>query len=183
MIPQFELDGFLAPGRYRTDVAEVQQRFVATAQSTPANLRSDLWTDLERCVSFTKQAVGNVAALWLGGGFVTVKPDPSDIDVVFIIDQLAVLKAKNDPQSDAWMALLANNGLSAHGFRLDTFVIPWRVMPEVNRAPRADAYFAERGHWDDFWQRRRSGPKGSPKVRADAMPLSGYLEVIVDGYS
>lgn len=182
MIPQLDSDGFLPPGRYRTDLNEVKQRFVAGAKSEPPSLRDDLWTDLERCIKFTQQAAGEVAALWVGGSFLSAKPKPGDVDVVFIIDQALLIRAQADATSAQWLGLLANNQLSAHGFRLDTFLIPWRVMPEVQAGSRAEAYFRDRGHWDDFWQRRRSGPKGSPATRADAMPVSGYLEVIVDGY-
>lgn len=153
------------------------------ATSSPQSHRAELWAELVKAIAFTKQAVGSVAAVWVAGSFATTKADPGDIDTTFIIEQSAFNRALKNQAQAQWVGLLANNSLPPQDFRLDTFVVPWRVMPDIKRGmTRAEAYFAERGHWDDFWQRQRTGPKGSASVRSDAIPRRGYLEVIVDGY-
>nr|WP_183064587.1 hypothetical protein [Streptomyces sp. gCLA4] len=109
--------------------------------------------------------------------------DPGDIDVVFIVNGIEFDALP--PQEKAIVTLFAtgSRGASWHNLRVDAYMIPWKAYPEPDFTDREQVeYFMSRGHWDDFWLRARSGPKGAPIVPEDAVAKRGYLEVPYDAY-
>ncbi|GAB4986810.1 hypothetical protein MAHJHV61_29380 [Mycobacterium avium subsp. hominissuis] len=66
---------------------------------------------------------------------------------------------------------------------MDTSVVAWHCQPDTEIEDRyLPPYLERRGRVDDYLQRIRSGPMGSPPARQDALPRCGYVEVIVDDY-
>ncbi|TQR82647.1 hypothetical protein D8S82_31040 [Mycobacterium hodleri] len=126
-----------------------------------------------------------ICAVWLSGSFLTQKDEPDDVDCVYWAEDLEINNARANPVSAAVVDIFAQKDAlrTAVGLRVDTFVVPWNCCPDLAIATIATTtYFQNRGHWDDFWQRMRSGAKSAPAVRADALPRRGYLEVIFDGF-
>jgi len=66
------------------------------------------------------------------------------------------------------------------GLQVDAFLIQWH--PTGTQLGGDPSYVGQRGTWDDFWQRKVAKPDRNPPQRAHAMPVRGYLEVIIDGY-
>ena len=126
-----------------------------------------------------------IHAAWLGGSFTTGKPDPDDLDVVFVINAAALARI-TDAAARNLLGLIASNGLkAAKGYRVDTFILEWEPIAEPGdlRPVGDEEYYSWRGHWDDFWQRQRTGGKNDPATLEDAIPRRGYLEVRFSGYT
>jgi len=186
MIPMADVStGFLPLGRYSSSLVEVEAQFVADTKWTTSATRAAIW---EEFISATEQlrSVLPVCSVWISGSFLTQKLNPDDIDVLYwcenrhisaipstrVVDRLMLQKfARNELRSDL-------------GLRIDSRVGEWHARPEPAflNTPEDRAHIIARGFWDDFWQRARSGAKGAPAVRADAIPRRGYIEVMLDGH-
>lgn len=164
----------LPPGRIQATLADVRDIWGFNGH------RLELLDEFERFVTLVTKAV-KVEAYWISGTILSDKPDPSDVDVVFLIDEdtLAGL-------GTAASRLATPKGLhelaSRRQLRVDAYVLPWRLRTTPESTSEDDAYLRQRGYWDDFWMRLRSVPKGDTPVRLCALPRRGYVEVIVNGY-
>lgn len=175
MIPEFELNGNLPRGRFCATVKEVQDKLVQGSAFAASTRRDMVWADFLTVVDLIKRKRVRVPAALIGGGFVTSALDPEDVDAAILIDVsritsrdtlTAVLKIVHDPK--------------AQGLQVDAFLIQW--YPDGTEAGGNPSYCTERGKWDDFWQRDvAKADRGRPE-RRHAMPVRGYLEVILDGY-
>lgn len=108
------------------------------------------------------------------------------MDIVFVIDGDAASQLPQNSR-DRTMVSVFSQGPTFHaqrGLRLDTYVLAWRCIPDLGNdvAGLGPGYYGPRGRWDDFWQRNRTTPKGSPPVPADCPPRRGYLEVKLGDY-
>ena len=179
-LPPLTGAGQLPVGRFRCDIAEIEQRFVADPSLAASTTRSQIWTEWNTATAAIRSYV-EVCAVWLSGSFLSGKVDPGDLDCVYIIeDALFDAAASADPTGAAFLDRVVRNTL---GLQLDTFVLAWRPNPLAGpRDARDYDYLWRRGYWDDFWQRLRSGAKGAAPVRADALPRRGYAEVILDDF-
>ncbi|BBZ67796.1 hypothetical protein MINS_32250 [Mycolicibacterium insubricum] len=181
MIPALDAStGALPVGRYPAQLAEIQAEFVDGKGSA----REQVWNDWQKATALLQQHVA-ILATWVSGSFFTSKDAPDDIDCVYWVDYMALKIAQLNPASAHMVEVFSKKdqlrGLV--GLRVDTFVVAWNCCPDITQAmPDTRDYWAARGHWDDFWARMRSGPKGAPAVRTDALPRRGYLEVIFDGF-
>jgi hypothetical protein len=117
---------------------------------------------------------------WLSGSFLSPKAEPDDVDCVYVVPAPGIEALSGRDRRVfglfSWNRLRAETGL-----RVDAFVLPWPLIPGVDRKPQDSVYHQDRGYWDDLWQRRRSGPKDSPSPPEDALPRRGYVEVVLDG--
>lgn len=176
--------GLLPLGRYRCSLSEVRDRFVSHSDFARSTTRPKIWQDWLQAKDTLKSIVP-VHAAWLGGSFTTAKLDPGDLDVVFVVSGPSAT-ALRDPTARTALALFATNRLgSVRGWSLDTFVLEWEPIAEPGqlRPVGQEEYYSWRGHWDDFWQRHRSGGKNNAAVAADAIPRRGYLEVRFSDYT
>lgn len=146
--------------------------------------REKVWNDWQAATALLRQHVP-VSAAWVGGSFLTSKAEPDDIDCVYWVDSVALQNAHLNPASAQVIQVFAGQRMLRDlvGLEVDTFVVAWSCCPDIAQAaPHTGRYWSSRGYWDDFWSRMRSGPKGAPAVRDDALPRRGYLEVIFDGF-
>lgn len=165
--------GSLPLGRWAFGEQDVAVAFV-DRQGTAGG---DIWDEWRQLTGALRQAVGNVAAAWLSGSFVTDKPDPGDIDSLYVIDT-ASIAAVTDAQYQAFISVVAQSRVrSAFGLRVDSYILEWMPYPGPQPPVWADGYLRTRGYWDDFWGRARD-----PDDRLASIPRRGYLEVILDGY-
>lgn len=186
MIPAFE-DGAssLVVGRYPTTMEEVRERFVTDYRFAGSTTRASIWDEWEQATAVLREAVP-VAQVWLAGSFTTTKLDPNDIDCLYWLNTDLVSAAMSDDAAKNVIGLFAQpNALRQQfGLRIDSYVATWRSIPDPALGDHLDwKYYRDRGHWDDWWQRQRSGPKGAPPGRADSIQRRGYLEVTLDGFS
>lgn len=174
-VPALTTEGLLPLGRWHASLGEV-----ATAFATGDDPRPQIWTEFIVATAALRQIV-HVCAVWLGGSYFTSKPAPDDIDCAYLVDARSV--PATTAEAAAFDLFAGGRKLRQFsGLRVDSYVIPWSYRPGTEVEEPLRAPLMMRGYWDDFWQRHRSGTKGSTHP-ADALPRRGYLEVILDGYA
>jgi hypothetical protein len=181
VIPELDPSrGLLPPGRYRASRAQVYGRFVDGC----GEQRGRVWRDWESATSLLCRHV-HLNAAWLYGPFLSDQPQPDVVSCVYWAEDLELSKAQLDPASANILGAFAQRGMLRRilGLRVDTFLVAWHCQPDTQIADHYLAgYLQRRGRVDDYLQRMRSGPTGSPPAREDALPRCGYVEVIVDDY-
>ena len=185
MIPAFD-DGanLLVTGRYVATIEEVRERFVTDERFARSVSRAAIFSEWEEATAALREAVP-VAQVWLAGSFTTTKLDPGDIDCLYWLDADQV-EAVSDVAARNVIGLFAQpNALREEfGLRIDSYVAVWRSIPDPALGDHLDwKYYRDRGHWDDFWQRHRTGPKYAPPGRPESIQRRGYLEVTLDGFT
>lgn len=177
------LDGLaIPPGRFRVTTEDIVATWLDAPQLAQSTTRRPIWEHWMEAQARLREVVP-VAMAWLGGSFLSPKLDPGDLDCVWVIDETMLTVAGMDPDRARLIALFANNQLQNVGIPVDSFVLAWRRRPGTRpRDPLDHQYLQARGYWDDFWQRTRTGTKGSEPHRDDALPRRGYLEVVLDGF-
>ncbi|MCC9603755.1 hypothetical protein LOC67_24660 [Stieleria sp. JC731] len=100
MIPQLRADGYLPEGLHIASEGEVTFRFGSqTPQRKRLALRLRRWIDLSRCIAARR--------LFVGGSFVTAKPNPDDVDaVVWLPEDFANLVANGSVEALELEAML-----------------------------------------------------------------------------
>lgn len=182
MIPELTADGFLPLGRYRATEGEIEDRFVT---GIPTPRRAEVWSHWLQATSHLRALVP-VCAAWLGGSFLSQKPEPDDVDVLYVIGSRELLAARfGNPAAANVLAAFstARQVRAMSGLRVDTFIHSWtrNSSTDLPRLTHGESYMG-RGYWDELWSRRLNGPKGS-RSDADAVPSRGFLEVVLDGYN
>nr|WP_218062937.1 hypothetical protein [Arthrobacter sp. SDTb3-6] len=155
----------------------VQSRF-----GTSTDRRAKLWDDFLTATALLRSHVP-VCAVWMGGSYFTIKPEPDDIDCVFLVEASAAESAINESAAVIGAFASGKSVRRGLGLELDTFILPWAPDATTGMShPFVRDYYRTRGYWDDLWSKMRSGSKGATPVKLDSHPRRGYLEVILDGY-
>jgi len=184
VVPSLDLQtGLLPLGRHVCTADEVEIAFVKDTSFSGSATRAAIWNDWNDALATLQSAV-TVHAAWIGGSFTTSKLDPEDIDVTFIINGTD-MRQRSAPEQRIITVFDGRHQVEAVlGLKVDSYVIPWECLPQP--APGLsyvqDYYLWVRGYWDDWWQRARQTPKGSPPLPDDALPRRGYLEVLASDY-
>ncbi len=168
--------GRLPLGRWTVEVADLAE-FVALPDSAH---RAAVFNDWTRLTETLRRVTGGVAACWLSGSFFTTKPEPADLDCLYVIDHQNLARARADVTAAKFLQIVAKSQVkSVLGLRVDSYVLPWWPHAGTDAGPsdRGEQYLLPRGYWDDFWSRERH-----QDPRTSALPRRGYLEVILDGY-
>jgi hypothetical protein len=184
------VDGYLPLGRHVCDWRDIDGNFVKAPRFADSTTRPALWANL---ITGTQLLVASavVYQVWLAGSLTTDKVDPGDVDVTYLIDgDDHYSRSPGDrrviesfvPSRDP---VTGRPRPRTHGLNLDSYIIDWWSYVGKDytgvQAPEElyNAYVDNRGYWDDWWQRRRSGAKGAPLTLRDALPRRGFLEVQV----
>jgi hypothetical protein len=175
LIPAFDQKGNLPRGRFCATVQEVHDVLVKGPDFAASTTRDSIWDDFTLLVDLIKRKRVRVPAAFIGGGFVTKALNPGDIDAAILID---TSKITNQTTLTAVRQIVSNP--KAQGLKVDAFLIQWH--PDGTEDGGDPSYLASRGKWDDFWQRDVPKADRIPLQRSHAMPVRGYLEVILDGY-
>jgi len=160
LIPAFNEHGVLPPGRYPTDVVEVEQRFVG---SFPLSATRKAIYDGWRTRRNELFSLVEVEFEWIDGSFVTGKRDAGDLDVVTFVrsDHLTALT----PADSARVAQLTFGAHPRLAFGCDSYLAV--IFDEAH--PAHSTYLQARGYWDRWWARDRVAPeKGYLDVRGAA---------------
>lgn len=182
MIPELTAEGYLPLGRYRATESEIESRFVT---GIPTPRRAEVWSHWLQATSHLRALVP-VCAAWLGGSFLSEKPEPDDVDVLYVIGSRELLTARFRDANAANVLAAFSNAKQVRettGLRVDTYIYSWNrnTAADLPRLSHGESYM-QRGYWDELWSRRLNGPKGS-RSDADAVPSRGFLEVVLDGYN
>lgn len=176
--------GLLPLGRFGATLEDVKRDFVDAARYAGSETRSQIWQDFESATQGIRSVLP-VVCVWVGGSFLTEKLDPDDIDLVYWCRDSDVQQARSDVQSALMLEIFATNQVrNCTELRVDTRVCHWHLFaePYLSDTEEHKRYAFERGFWDDFWMRKRSGEKGDPPQLADALPRRGYFEITLDGF-
>lgn len=193
MIPDWDAStGHLPPGRYRTTLTEVHERFVAATSFSESTTRRDVWDGFINYMAAWQQMEdrltpelngGRLAMLvWLGGSFISQKTDPSNLDVTVLVDGELIESCRGKPGIGVIKKLSHRDGMLSE-FKVSPCVIRYQYFrspfrPQLVGRPGVEDYVMLRGAFDDWWQRAR--PEGTPKDEPDretAAARRGYLEV------
>ncbi len=192
MHPRFTADGFFPPGRYSVTMDEAQALLVDAERFRSSARRSELWSKFQEYIGnfvlledqYEEILEGRalIHRIWLGGSFVSVKPDPRNIDATLLIDEAAEKSIRRNPGSKWLTRAFQSRENMRQKFGVSPVRIGYRTVPHVFEAKMLTAedagYFRERGVWDDWWQRCRLRDGSDPAPSAEsAMPVRGYLEV------
>lgn len=181
MIPSLESSGLLPRGRFVCGLDDVERRFVSAAEYEGSATRADVWDDFLFLLAFLRRR-SSVPAVFVAGSFVTDKIDPADIDASPLIDKASVQHEGTWGVINKALAYAQQRQpVNKRVLRVDAFLIPWDCQPEQTQTD--SGYLLQRGNWDDWWQRSVPKDRRTPPSRIHGLPVAGYLEVIVDGYS
>lgn len=181
MVPELHrVDGagrdVLPLGRYLASFEELEKIYVPKDDEN----RQAIWQAFRDVLAQLRSILDSVAAVWIGGSFITSEPNPHDIDVVFIITEDIFNAATTDVARFA-LWVLSNNASSPP--RLNPLVDGYLlVVPPTEYSltdTREKIYAQQRGYWDQFWSKTRFSDTNDERWR---YPAAGYVEVIVDGY-
>ncbi|MFF7240436.1 DUF6932 family protein [Streptomyces collinus] len=171
------MTGLLPPGRYAASLEELHSTLVV---STGSAIRREIWEEWTRHRVMVETQVGEISRMWVGGSFVSSKPDPSDVDVTYLVsaryyDALdrETLVDLNDLTDAGWCAEL--------GMRVDALVLrlPKR-LPVSQMAPRlldheTSESFRDLGLYDEVCQAIK--PPSAHSVPDELR--RGYVEVLL----
>ena len=177
-VPPLE-NGQLPMGRWACTPEEVRRAFVDF--NANSEVRAKLWSDWEDLLAALRYAVGEVAACWMAGSFLTDKAQPGDIDCVWLIDAKIWIDGMRSatPETKQFLKRCATGEIKGiDGMEIDSYVLEWQPSPGAELNIHSSGYLQMRGYWDDLWVRVRDGSDR----RLGSIPRRGYLEVVLDGY-
>jgi len=147
MIPALDPStGFLPCGRYPTSEKEIEERFVGCDELKASSTRAEIWAHWQAAARFLRDRV-HVRAAWIGGSFVTAKPDPGNLDVVWILNAGSVDRLRPETMAEIEPFAQGEEGALAHGLLIDSYVMVWRPhAAPVSAEIHGDPYFAWRGY-------------------------------------
>lgn len=175
MTPPRLVDGQLPHGRWMCTVDDVEAVYV----SVQPGEREAIWSEWQSLTGAVREVVGEIAACWMSGSFFTDKPDPADIDCLYVIDAARLIESTStNPVHHAFLDVVGTSRVkSQFKLRVDSYILAWVPTPGPGKNAEAGGYFEWRGYWDDLWSRVRDDDP-----RLDSIPRRGYLEVHLDGY-
>lgn len=188
MIPAFNGDGNLPPGRHVCSLTDVQKVLVEAPQFEEASAtRRELFAGLVRYLAEWESAQevlmasrSLLRAIWIGGSFASAELNPNDIDVSPIIDAQYVDTFAGRPGYKRVGSLTRHRPTLRERYKLDVFPIKWHPVVNILNSATWDnedeAYVTDRGRFDDFWQRCRFNGSDIP-TEESCESRRGYLEV------
>lgn len=150
---------------YRAADKEVEDLLLFTPR------RETLWMNFLRWRTEAKQLFGD-AVFWINGSFVTVKPDPHDVDVVVIVPvasyRQAYLHDRSKILSLKTITRMDRDGsktrIQPYGGLIDSFIVPCDNISTDNPSLR---------YWDDYW----STVNTAKHSLNTSLSRKGFLEV------
>lgn len=113
------LTGLLPPGRY---AASLDELYTTLVQSTGSAVRREIWKEWTDHRAMIQALAGEVSRMWVGGSFVSNKPDPSDVDVTYLLS--ARLYDQLDRDTLAYLDDLTLRGWCVdQGMRVDALLL------------------------------------------------------------
>ncbi|MBM7089848.1 hypothetical protein JTP67_15145 [Streptomyces sp. S12] len=188
----FTTNGFPPPGRHSVTFGEAEALLVTAPEFQSSATRQTLWAGLldylerflalEDAHAHVMDGYPLVHRLWLGGSFVSTKPDPRNINATVLIDVRAERAVRGRPGSKWLTTAFQSRDKMLRTFGVSPVRVGYQPVGHVFRPERFSAeertYFMERGVWDDWWQRcRLPGQTDRSPSRESAAPARGYLEV------
>ncbi|MFD4573473.1 DUF6932 family protein [Streptomyces sp. NPDC058417] len=169
--------GLLPPGRYAASLDELYTTLVI---STGSAVRREIWEEWTTHHRLVETQVGQVTRMWVGGSFVSSKPEPNDVDVTYLVSADAYDALDRETLTD--LADLTDAAWCVEqGMRVDSLLLrlPKR-LPVSQMAPRlldqkTSASFRDLGLYDEVSQAIK--PLSVHSVPSELR--RGYVEVLL----
>ena len=169
--------GLLPPGRY---AASMDELYTALVTSTGSAIRREIWEEWSTHRTMVETQVGEISRMWVGGSFVSSKPDPSDVDVTYLVSASYYDALDHDTLVD--LNDLTDAGWCAEsGLRVDALILrlPKR-LPVSQMAPslldsETSESFRDLGLYDEVCQAVK--PASVHSVPSELR--RGYVEVLL----
>lgn len=149
-------------------------------ESTGSTVRREIWEEWTQHRAIVEAWTGEITRMWVGGSFVSQKPDPSDIDVTYLVRAEAFDRLDSEALSQLDDVTL-RGWCVEHGMRVDALLLrlPKRVpvsqmIPSLLQPLEGDS-FRDLGLYDEVWQCTKSDS-------TDELPgerRRGYVEVLL----
>ncbi|MFF7127565.1 DUF6932 family protein [Streptomyces sp. NPDC008240] len=169
--------GLLPPGRY---AATLDELYTTLVQSTGSAARQEIWEEWTQHRLMVETLAGGINRMWLGGSFVSEKPDPGDIDVTYLIQARTFDALDSETLADLDELTMADWCVE-HDMRVDALVLrlPER-LPVSQMAPSllqsvASRSFRDMGLRDEVFQCVK--PASAHSVPDELR--RGYVEVLL----
>lgn len=160
-VPPFEPSGFLPAGRHSATPAEMKASLVLPFVSSVR--RSRIFDNWERHLAALRHLVA-VSRQWIGGSFVSAKPEPGDIDVCSFVDGPTV-DALSQQEQDLIRFMAAGKHTQAF-WTVDSYVVTEYPVGSPHRSKYEDAL----RYWSSWWGQSRPDDHGNVQPR-------GFLDV------
>ncbi|WP_443063783.1 DUF6932 family protein [Streptomyces sp. NBC_00659] len=169
--------GLLPPGRYAVSLDEL---YTALVESTGSDVRRAIWEEWTRHRTAVEAFTGGISRMWVGGSFVSSKPDPSDVDVTYLLSAQAYDRLDRETLADlddltlrAW-CVEQKMRVDAHLVRLPERVPVSQMVPSL-LSQESKQSFRDLGLYDEVWQCiKPSSAQSVPDVLR-----RGYVEVLL----
>ncbi|MFG2959635.1 DUF6932 family protein [Streptomyces sp. NPDC048291] len=169
--------GLLPPGRYAVSLDEL---YTALVESTGSDVRREIWEEWTRHQAAIEAFTGEISRMWVGGSFVSRKPDPSDVDVTYLVSARAYDRLDRETLAD--LADLTLRGwcveqgmrVDAHLVRLPERLPVSQMLPSLLSQEERES-FRDLGLYDEVWQCIK--PESAQSV-PDVL-RRGYVEVLL----
>lgn len=160
-VPAFESSGYLPPGRHVASPTEMEAYFVVPFTTSTSRPPIFDWWRRHRAALRTLVAVPRQ---WIGGSFVSAKPQPQDIDVCSFLDGPTV-DALPEERKDL-IRFMVSGKITESFWHVDSYPI---VEYPVG-SPHRQQYEKALQYWSTWW--------GSSRPDASGVSVSrGYLEI------
>ncbi|MEV7830396.1 hypothetical protein AB0P12_07165 [Streptomyces subrutilus] len=164
-LPPFEQDtGCPPPGRYALTWDEVEASLVMADAFKASTVRRVLWEELNYHKTLVECLAGSINRIWLAGSFVSAKPDPSDIDVTYLLEASSYRAISEQGDLTDLANLEDREWCVRQGMRIDAYVLSlpatqdFRSLGLTGAMATEDAeVFQQLGLYDEIWQRHRAG--------------------------
>lgn len=150
-LPIIQVNGYLPPGPHHGTPDEIEERFVAELQ--PSNRRGPIfqWWRAHRAALDT---VVTVHEQWIGGSFLSSKPEPDDIDLCSLVDGPSY-DAQEPAKQFMADSLLAREA-TKEAWHCHSF--PIAVYPQGS--PGYAQMVAAKAYWSGWWAKTRTDQHG-----------------------
>ena len=156
---KFNSNGLLIPATIiKSTVQELEQVFVI---SPDQKRRADIWRKYIIYSNALKDTLSNIALLqWIDGSFVTMKPEPNDIDLVTFISSSAIEALGSKIDAFKYPA-------SVELFGVDAYIV--KIYNADDK--KHPVYLSDQKYWMHNFDKARMNRKGQKLQK-------GFLEII-----
>lgn len=158
VLPDFDENGYLPRGCYEPTIEEIEERF--HKEFPDSNTRSNIFKGY---VNYSIQVCDSIKAAnkqLINGSFTTIKKNPSDIDLLLIIDSESFNIDEN-----RILTRFLNNNFILEMFNCHTFAL---MKYPKNKPELYKKYLKKKAYWLDCWGSDRvDTPKGLVKVQME----------------
>lgn len=169
--------GLLPPGRYAASLDELH---AALVKSTGSAVRHEIWEEWAQHRMVIESLTGGIARMWVGGSFVSSKPDPGDVDVTYLLRARTYDALDRETLADL-DDLTLRGWCVEQGMRVDALLLrlperlPVSQMAPGQLNPIESESFRDIGLYDEVWQCVKP-------ASANSLPgewRRGYVEVLL----